>query len=366
MALVECTCMHCQRAGQLSVKVFLGAAGIKETREKEKGIVKHFSQATGVEGAGAFHACQSSCNLPQHKFVKDCDTRWGGAHDQMEFFRVNQRAVQLYDVNHARRAGDAYKCHQMGLEDWTINLQAVAVLQPLADWTQHMQASKGYATLPLVLPTIYNIIDSLSPSSPLQLHFPGEAPYELTPAEMHPPVLAARTLMHMDWMERWVDQLDRAVKRTLAIATLLHPSFKEYDFIDDLDFIPAGDKSWALRELRNEWLFVWKLKTLKARTVDGQPSDSASGAVDLTTEGELEGAAVLEQNKGSMVQTTCEDVSYTKKRKVTLGGLLRTKKTAAADQVAQEKDELEQYLASPVVDENVNVLDWWKVRGSGC
>jgi hypothetical protein len=30
-------------------------------------------------------------------------------HDQMEWFRVQQRPVQLYDVDHARKAGDAYK-----------------------------------------------------------------------------------------------------------------------------------------------------------------------------------------------------------------------------------------------------------------
>ena len=36
-------------------------------------------------------------------------------------------AIQLYDVNHSRKAGDAYKLHQLGLEDWRINEQSVAV-----------------------------------------------------------------------------------------------------------------------------------------------------------------------------------------------------------------------------------------------
>ena len=44
-------------------------------------------------------------------------------------------------MNHARKAGDAYKQHQMGLDDWTINVQSVATLQPVADWTQHLQGT---------------------------------------------------------------------------------------------------------------------------------------------------------------------------------------------------------------------------------
>ena len=36
----------------------------------------------------------------------------------MEFYRFQQRAVQLYDVNHSRKAGDAYREHQMDLHNW--------------------------------------------------------------------------------------------------------------------------------------------------------------------------------------------------------------------------------------------------------
>ena len=114
----------------------------------------------------------------------------------MEFFRVQQRAIQLYDVQHARKAGQAYKQYQMQLEDWTINTQSVAVLQPIANWTQHMQGTKSYPTLPLVLPTIYTLIEDMQPAAPLRLAFQGELPYELDADEMHQGVLAARTEMH--------------------------------------------------------------------------------------------------------------------------------------------------------------------------
>ena len=48
------------------------------------------------------------------------------------------------------------------------------------------------------------------------------------------------------------------MKRTLAIATLLHPCFKSYDFIESFDLIDESDKEWARRELRTEWSTVWK------------------------------------------------------------------------------------------------------------
>ena len=89
-------------------------AAIKPTRDKEHGITSHFSMSTGVDGLGALKVCQAKCLLPLHHPVKDNDTRWSSGHDQMEWFRVQQRSVQLYDVDHARKAGDAYKQHQGG------------------------------------------------------------------------------------------------------------------------------------------------------------------------------------------------------------------------------------------------------------
>lgn len=176
----------------------------------------------------------------------------------MEFFRVNQRAIQLYDIDHARASGDAYRQHQMGLDDWDINAQSVAVLQPIADWNQHMQGTKSYPTLPLVLPTVYTLIAGMADDAPLEFSFRGQLPYELEPSELHPSVRQARSAMYADWISRWVTNLDMASKRIYAIATLLHPGFKSYDFVDHLNFVPSSDKTWALRELRTEWEFQWK------------------------------------------------------------------------------------------------------------
>ena len=260
--------------------------------------------------------------------VKDNDTRWSSGHDQMEFFRVQQRSVQLYDVNHARKAGEAYKEHQMGLEDWRINLEGVAVLQPIADWTQHMQGTKNYPTLPLVLPTVYSLIEGMGPDKALIMDFPQQEAYELEPKEMHDGVHEARTDMYNNWVVRWITNIDPEVKRTYAMATLLHPYFKAYDFIDEFDLIPQSDRMWALRELRSEWATVWKPR--KPAVEEAGPSEVPEPEVTMVAP---------------------STAALTKKRKVTLGSLLggrakKEKDDKTSAPAAVKLDELEEYLQS--------------------
>ena len=205
----------------------------------------------------------------------------------MDWFRMQQRAVQLYDVNHARAAGEAYREHQLGLEDWRITTEGVAVLQPIADWTQHMQGTKSYPTLPLVLPTVYGLIEGMGPTEPLTLSFTGEDSYELEPSEMQAGVLSARTDMHTDWVRRWITNIDPHAKRIYAIATMLHPAFKQYDFIDDFDLIPQTDKAWALSELRNEWLTVWKPRPSDPSTSSADDSGASTSVAAAAPESEV-------------------------------------------------------------------------------
>lgn len=260
----------------------------------------------------------------------------------------------------------------MGLEDWRINLESVAVLQPIADWTQHMQGTK-YPTLPLVLPTIYGLIEGMSPEAPLILSFQCQKAYELMPREMHSGVLTARSSMYDDWVSRWITNLPLEVKRTYAIATLLHPCFKKYEFIDNLSFIPITDKAWALRELRTEWMTVWKTPSVVATptaavaTAEATPEARATGKDDTTADtGPIAdmGSACPATN-----DVNAQTASATKHRKVSLGALLgaRIKKEAPTRVpcLSTMPDELEQYLLDleePDID--VNVLAWWKVKES--
>ena len=270
----------------------------------------------------------------------------------MEFFRVNQRALQLYDVNHARQAGNAYKVHQMNLDDWQKNTESVAVLQPIADWTQHMRGTK-YPTPPLVLPTLYGLIDSLSPSMPLHLSFPCMAAYELEPEAMDTGVREARTTMWDDMVRRWITQLPLETKRTYAIATLLHPCFKKYDFIDAYpSLVQSSEKQWAIRELRTEWLTVWKPQAQAVQQGAG-PSTSLVVA-----------PALLNENEPASTELAAGQAA-TKKRKASLGSLLSGGKARAPTPAVTSAvaDELDQYLNDPEEpDVEACLLAWWKVK----
>jgi hypothetical protein len=318
------------------VHKFIHHPAIEPTLIKQKGMTTHFHQSHGVDGIGGLHACQKACNLPETRPVQEVEVRWSSGFNSMEWYRSQQRAVQHYDVNHSRKAGDAYRQHQMDLSDWRINEQSVGVLQPVADWTQLMEGTKGYPTMPLVLPTVYNIIEITKPAAPLIFDFPGMAtPTQITAGEMIPGVLDARTDFHEDWVDRFVTNLDPVAKRQYAIATLFHPYFKAYDFVGST----AQEKMWALSEMRNEWLFTWKPKATAAETAtapEQQPGSSASHA--------------------------------TKKRKVSLGsvlGAIKKEKETTADGGGGH-DELEEYLASPDVTDidDFDLLKWWKAKES--
>lgn len=274
----------------------------------------------------------------------------------MEWFRRNQRAIQLYDVQHARKAGDVYRNHQMGLTDWRVNMESVAVLQPLADWTQLLQGTT-YPTLPLLLPTLYNLIDGMKDGAPLLMAFQDERPYSLPHTEITECVLTARRAMHADMVTRWITTLSPDVKRLMAIASQLHPLFKAYTFAEK---ILPNEKSWALRELRTEWRTNWKPRP---RPAAGNSSTSA----ELIHE-----ADTVNFDTSSTTAAKSSPV-YTKKRKVSLGALLTAVMPSANTEQESSKapprndvDELEDYLQSneDIVDPEVDILAWWKAKES--
>jgi len=81
--------------------------------------------------------------------------------------------------------------------------------------------------------------------------------------------------MYRDWMRRWITELPQEVKRTYMIATLLHPCFKTYNFIEGwCALIPATVKVLAVGELRIEWATVWKpWSTSTATPAEGETID---------------------------------------------------------------------------------------------
>ena len=86
-------------------------------------------------------------------------TRWFSSYGMVDWFREQQQAVQMYDVQHGAEAAknDAYKDNRLKHEDWAINEQSVAVLAPSAHATKALDGTT-YVTISLVLPYIYRLI----------------------------------------------------------------------------------------------------------------------------------------------------------------------------------------------------------------
>jgi hypothetical protein len=105
---------------ELSINNFTGADGIKETFSRAKGIVAYFHRSTA--GIQDLAGIQASLQLPVKKPVQHVATRCFSSFSMAEWFRVQQEAVQMYDVKFGSEASknDAYKDHRMQHADWTI------------------------------------------------------------------------------------------------------------------------------------------------------------------------------------------------------------------------------------------------------
>ena len=138
---------------ELSVKVFTGAEGIKETFARDKGIVGYFHRSTA--GIQDLTTIQKSLELPRRQPIQDVATRWFSSYGMVDWFREQQQAVQMYDVQHGAEAAknDAYKDNRLKHEDWAINEQSVAVLAPSAHATKQLAGTTYTSPSPWCCPT---------------------------------------------------------------------------------------------------------------------------------------------------------------------------------------------------------------------
>ena len=326
---------------QLCVNSFLASPGIEEMRVKQKGIVNHFHKSTGLDGLNGLFSCMRATGCPVHHPVRACMTRWSSDYKQMEWFRYQQMSVQRYDTVHSTKAGWAYREHQLNLDDWQLNEQSCAVLAPLADWTQHLQGSKTYPTMPLVLPTVFALVEHTLPESDLVCKFPEKPTNVLYPSarpSMSSDVAKARHTLHDEIKRRFIKDINHTVKRLYYIAMLLHPCFKDVNFGDLYSFVPEGDRQWALGELRNEWRFKWAPKRTQQPV---QPAPESNP----------------ESESSALVPITEVRANH----KVSLSGLLgRRPRLGSSAEASTVSDELDEYLRSPPEDDaDLNVLAWW-------
>ena len=102
--------------------------------------------------------------------ILDVAMRWFSSYMMVDWFREQQVAVQMYDVQHGAEASknDAYKANRLLLRDRAIMEQSVVVLAESAAVTKTLEATK-HITIFLVLPYIYKLIKG---SGDGMLHLP--------------------------------------------------------------------------------------------------------------------------------------------------------------------------------------------------
>ena len=243
-------------------------------------------------------------------------TRWHFTYDALNWYRMHQQTVQMFDVTNW--GGEGYKEHKLDYDDWQAIQQTVAVLDPSAKMTNLIEGTK-YPTLPLVLPMITHVIHHAA------------KPYLSKPWDKRdtfddftPNVQFARAAFIADLRDRWVDNLNPDVRRLLVISTLLDPRFKSFEF-------PLhGGRVCALRLLRAEWR-IWK----------------GVGSVAIPP--------IIVTSK---VPVDCLSAFFSEDEA----------EAEATDSTDTEKymaeDELEAYLVCPDEAKETDILMWWKTKST--
>ena len=329
---------------ELSVKVFTGASGIKETFSRDKGIVGYFHRSTA--GIQDLTKIQKTLNLPEKQPIQDVATRWFSSYGMVDWFREQQQAVQMYDIQHGAEAAknDAYKHNRLLHKDWSINEQSVAVLAPSAQATKLLEGTK-YVTISLVLPYIYRLIEA-SDDGMLYLPWKPVGHQWLRAIQIEPEVRAARKLLHADLKRRWLVQLPTEQRELLDISTLLDPRFKEYKFPGLLNTDLTAEKEASIDALKGTWEMDWK-PAAPAPVAGPAAANAPAGATVITT-------AVATAAAKMGASSSFFSVPLAPPTAPVQQGPARP---------AVPDDDLEKYLALPAeTNMDLDVLAWWKAR----
>jgi hypothetical protein len=301
-----------------SVLVYTESPGVKETIGRTKAITSFFHRSPlAMAEMLKIQVTNSNPGTSTHKPPSTGNaTRWHFTHDALNWYRMHQQTVQMFDVTNW--GGEGYKEHKLDYDDWQAIQQTVAVLDPSAKMTNLIEGTK-YPTLPLVLPMITHVIHHAA------------KPYLSKPWDKRdtfddftPNVQFARAAFIADLRDRWVDNLSPDVRRLLVISTLLDPRFKSFDF-------PLhGGRVCALRLLRAEWR-IWK----GVGNVAIPPIIATSKVpVDCLS-------AFFSEDEAEAEATDSTD----------------TEKYMA-------EDELEAYLVCPDEAKETDILMWWKTKST--
>jgi len=110
--------------GQRCVIAFFNVPRLAQTKVRTKGIAAVFRRSP--LGLSCLHQCQERYSLPQTQPPRSVEVRWNSTFLQWEWFPVQQRALQMFDVQSLQLnmssddQGSTYHDFQLDLTDWQI------------------------------------------------------------------------------------------------------------------------------------------------------------------------------------------------------------------------------------------------------
>ena len=139
------------------VLVYTESSGVKKTIGRTKAITSFFPRSPlAMAEMLKIQVTNSNPGTSTHKPPSTGNaTHWHFTHDALNWYRMHQQTVQMFDVTNW--GGEGYNEHKLDYDDWQAIQQTVAVLDPSAKMTNLIEGNK-YPTLPLVLPMITHVI----------------------------------------------------------------------------------------------------------------------------------------------------------------------------------------------------------------
>ncbi|KAK3288044.1 hypothetical protein CYMTET_4468 [Cymbomonas tetramitiformis] len=219
-------------------------------------MATHFNHS--VIGRHVLHDCRAKYELTSPP--QDNDTRggWKGAFHLTRWYMENQESVQLYDVEHPKKAatvvanpdGSKYGDHQLCGKDWDVVRESTYILSQHATVIDLLQVTSE-PTVSQVLPMIGGLIRKLEPGHTLK--YGGASVYIL-----NTDVQDARKRFANDLIKRFFNDLMVCKLEDWCVSTLLDPRYKMLQF-KNLERWERGTLAkfpvitWAKRAYAADW-----------------------------------------------------------------------------------------------------------------
>ena len=304
---MKCTA-HCL---QLCLKAGLSINIIDRLTGAARKLVGHFKHS--VLACEELKKRQVQMELPEHKLIQDCETRWNSTYYMLKrLVEMRWPVSAVLSCDRVTKRSDRYL--DLRNEQWALAEELVKVLEPFEVATTFFSYEEN-SSLSSTLPVLFGLIDGLD-----------EAPKnedEPLPAA----VSEFKRIVADEITRRWeLENLD--ISTPFVLAPLVDPRFKLLESLNETD--KRLIKAEIVKQM-NDYLGLVQTHT------DPEGVDSVEVS---TRNAESEGEPVKKKAK----ITALDKLLGPEKEEVSL----------------TTTEELEQYLAEKMVKRKTNPLTWWK------